>query len=151
MTTIRQMSDWPVKADVGGPGYRRRLCASCGAQCAASADADLETLGCISCLAALDGTGVAPVLRGVATWWDKASVPGPGYGAVDCPACGVECVVPVGAPLAETGCVGCLRALGPAPLVRRDLALNGRPEPDRGTPTHALDVIQFVPQAVHGV
>ncbi len=104
---------------------RAIVCHRCGAETVVARSAALEETGCIRCVRRLS---VPPrvdrdpprALRFVSGWCDKARVPGPGYGIVECPHCAVRCVVEVGA-TARTGCAACLRPLGPRPLLRMDL------------------------------
>ncbi len=103
-------------------GCRDVVCHRCGTRCAVATGARLDETACIGCLrpltAARDEYGHS--VRALAGWWDKATAPGPGYGIVACPHCATSCVVEVGG-AARTACVGCLRALGSAPLIRMDL------------------------------
>jgi hypothetical protein len=90
------------------------------------ADVALEETVCVACVRRLsirpDSSNRAPrAVHALADWWDKATVRGPGYGVVHCPFCDSECVVEIGE-AASTLCAGCVRPLGPLPLVRVDLA-----------------------------
>lgn len=108
-------------------GRRHVVCHRCSVECSVPRDVPLEDLACIGCLRRLvtpraTDPAATAAIAAVADWWDKAAAPGPGYGAVECPSCGTKCVVEVGS-AARTGCVACVRPLGPLPLVRVDLAV----------------------------
>ncbi len=109
-------------ADREQPILRRQIvCRRCSVPCSVPHDVALEDVACIGCLGRLRAPhgpdAPAGAVSSVADWWDKASAPGPGYGAVECPHCGATCVVEVGS-AARTGCVVCLRPLGALPLIR---------------------------------
>lgn len=114
-------------------GWLRRfiICHRCGHETAVLRGTLLSATACVVCVQRLETSfgadGVAATaVRAMSDWCDKATVPGPGYGIVECPHCTARCVVEVGA-AARTGCATCLRPLGAQPLLRMDFAALATP------------------------
>jgi hypothetical protein len=125
------------------------FCPHCFVACAVPAERSLDGVACVSCLRPLapePGHRASRALGDAAEWWDRSRAGGAGFGIVTCPRCETSCVVPVGGPLAATGCIGCFEALGPGPLLRFDLGTDMDDE-DGNAPEHDSGRTRLSPAA----
>jgi hypothetical protein len=116
---------------------REVICPHCAVHCSVVRDVPLEETVCVACVRRLSIRSESSnrplrAVHALADWWDKAAVRGPGYGVVHCPSCESECVVEIGE-AARTLCAGCVRPLGPVPLLRVDLAARREASIDDGS------------------